>query len=164
MKKKLNQVFIALGSNLGNPVFQIKLAIEELKQLPGTNLISQSSLYGSAPVGCPDQPDFINAVVLIETDFIPHDLLDALLDIERRHGRTRAFLNAPRTLDLDILLFNDLEYCDEKLTVPHPRMSQRAFVLKPMMEIAPDYYIPAQGHIALLLAACNEQRLEKISN
>lgn len=164
MKKKLNQVFIALGSNLGNPVSQIKLAIEELKQLPSTKLISQSSLYGSAPIGYADQPDFINAVVLIETDFIPHDLLDALLNIEHRHGRTRAFLNAPRTLDLDILLFNDLECCDEKLTVPHPRMSQRAFVLKPMMEIAPDYYIPSQGHITLLLATCKEQRLEKISD
>ena len=162
MSKKPSQVFIALGSNLENPVSQIQQAFEELKQLPDTHLINQSSLYKSAPVGRLDQPDFINAVALIETQLAPHDLLNALLTIEHNHGRVRESLNAPRTLDLDMLLYDDLECHDEKLTLPHPRMLQRAFVLKPLMEIAPDCYIPGHGRIAQLLAACNEQKLEQI--
>ena len=162
MSKKLSQAFIALGSNLENPISQIQRAFEELKQLPGTHLISCSSLYKSAPVGRLDQPDFINAVACIETYLTPHDLLNALLGIEHDHGRIRESLNAPRTLDLDILMYDNLECCDEALTLPHPRMSQRAFVLKPLMEIAPDCTIPGHGHIAPLLAACNEQHLEQI--
>lgn len=162
MSKKPTPAFIALGSNLENPTSQIQQAFEELKQLPGTHLISCSSLYQSAPVGRLDQPDFINAVAYIETELVPHDLLNALLNIEKNHGRVRESLNAPRTLDLDILLYDDLQCQDEELTLPHPRMSQRAFVLKPLMEIAPDCHIPGLGHIAPLLAACNEQQLEPI--
>jgi 2-amino-4-hydroxy-6-hydroxymethyldihydropteridine diphosphokinase len=162
MSKKTSQVFIALGSNLENPIFQIQQAFEELKQRPGIRLISQSSLYKSAPVGRLDQPDFINAVTLVETHLTPHGLLNTLLIIEHNHGRVRESLNAPRTLDLDILLYDDLECHDEKLTLPHPRMSQRAFVLKPLMEIAPDCCIPGLGHIAPLLAACDGQKLEQI--
>lgn len=162
MRKKLSQVFIALGSNLENPISQIQQAFDELKQLPGTHLINHSSLYKSAPVGRLDQPDFINAVAFIETNLAPHDLLKALLGIEHCHGRVRESLNAPRTLDLDILMYDDLQCHDEELTLPHPRMSQRAFVLKPLMEIAPDCYIPGHGHIAQLLSSCNEQKLEQI--
>lgn len=162
MKKISSQAFIALGSNLENPISQIQQAFDELKQLPGTHLISHSSLYKSAPVGRLDQPDFINAVALIETHLAPHELLNALLAIELRHGRVRESLNAPRTLDLDILMYDNQEYRDGALTLPHPRMSQRAFVLKPLMEIAPDCIIPGHGHIAPLLAACDEQKLEQI--
>lgn len=162
MRKKPNQAFIALGSNLENPISQIQQAFDELKQLPGTHLISHSSLYKSAPVGRLDQPDFINAVALIETHLDPHDLLNALLAIELRHGRVRESLNAPRTLDLDILMYDNLECRDEALTLPHPRMWQRAFVLRPLMEIAPDSHIPGRGHIAPLLAVCDEQKLEQI--
>jgi len=162
MRKKPSQAFIALGSNLENPISQIQQAFDELKLLPGTHLISQSSLYKSAPVGRLDQPDFINAVALIETHLSPHALLNALLAIELRHGRVRESLNAPRTLDLDILMYDNLACRDEVLTLPHPRMSQRAFVLKPLMEIAPDCTIPGHGHIAELLTACNEQKLEQI--
>ena len=162
MRKKPSQAFIALGSNLENPISQIQQAFDELKQLPGTYLISHSSLYKSAPVGRLDQPDFINAVALIETHLAPHELLNALLAIELRHGRIRESLNAPRTLDLDILMYDNQEYRDEALTLPHPRMSQRAFVLKPLMEIAPDCIIPGHGHITPLLAACDEQKLEQI--
>ena len=162
MRKKLSQAFIALGSNLENPISQIQRAFEELKQLPGTHLISCSSLYKSAPVGRLDQPDFINAVALIETQLAPHDLLNALLGIEHNHGRVRESLNAPRTLDLDILLYDDVECHDKALILPHPRMSQRAFVLKPLMEIAPNYHVPGQGDIAQLLLSCNEQKLEQI--
>ncbi len=162
MDKQPSRAFIALGSNLENPISQIQQAFEELKQLTGTHLIKQSSLYQSAPVGRLDQPDFINAVALIETYLAPHDLLNALLAIEHNHGRVRESLNAPRTLDLDILLYDNLQCHDEKLTLPHPRMLQRAFVLKPLMEIAPDCHIPGYGHIAPLLATCSEQHLKQI--
>lgn len=162
MNKQPSRAFIALGSNLENPISQIQQALEELKQLPDTCLMKQSSLYQSAPVGRLDQPDFINAVALIETYLAPHDLLNALLAIEQNHGRVRKSLNAPRTLDLDILLYDDLQCHDEKLTLPHPRMLQRAFVLKPLMEIAPDCHIPGHDDIAQLLLSCNEQKLEQI--
>ncbi|QOJ24837.1 MAG: 2-amino-4-hydroxy-6-hydroxymethyldihydropteridine diphosphokinase [Gammaproteobacteria bacterium] len=162
MSKKPSQAFIALGSNLENPVSQVQQAFDELKQLPGTQLIRRSSLYRSAPVGKLDQPDFVNAVALIETHLAPHDLLKALLAIEQRHGRVRESLNAPRTLDLDILLYDTLHFQDADLTLPHPRMTQRAFVLMPLLEIAPECNIPGHGDIAPLLAACHEQKLEQI--
>jgi 2-amino-4-hydroxy-6-hydroxymethyldihydropteridine diphosphokinase len=164
MSKKLNQAFIALGSNLENPISQIKQAFEELKRLSGTRVIKQSSLYQSAPVGRFDQPDFINAVALIETKLAPQDLLIELLSIERRHGRVRESLNAPRTLDLDILLYEDLKCHTEILTLPHPRMSQRAFVLQPLLEIAPDCYIPGHGNASQLLLLCDKQKLERLKS
>ena len=163
MNKQTSQAYIALGSNLENPISQVRQAFDELKQLSGIDLVRQSSLYKSAPVGRLDQPDIINAVALIETRLTPHDLLNALLSIEQQHGRLRESLNAPRTLDLDILMYDDLQCHDEKLTLPHPRMSQRAFVLKPLFEIAPDCHIPGLGHIAPLLVACHEQQLEQIN-
>ena len=140
MNNQASRAFIALGSNLEDPISQIHLAFEELKQIPGTHLICQSSLYKTAPIGRHDQPDFINAVALVETRLTPHDLLKALLAIERNHGRVRHSLNEPRTLDLDVLLYDELQCQDEVLTIPHPRMSQRAFVLKPLMEIAPERF------------------------
>jgi len=152
-----------LGSNLETPVFQIQRAFDELGQLPDTQLTKRSSLYQSAPIGRLDQPDFINAVALIKTELTPLDLLAALLAIEHKQGRLRESLNAPRTLDLDILLYDTLQYQDGELIIPHPRMTQRAFVLQPLLEIAPDCQIPGHGHIALLLAACKDQKLLKIN-
>lgn len=163
MDKKTSRAYIALGSNLAQPISQVLQAFEELKQLPGSHLIRQSSLYCSAPMERTDQPDFINAVACIDTTLTPHELLDALLEIERRHGRTRESLNAPRTLDLDVLLFDDRQYRDEKLIIPHPRMANRAFVLQPLAEIAPDCIIPGQGSIAHLLSFCLDQKLERIA-
>jgi len=157
-----NHAFIALGSNLENPIQHIRQAFDELAKLPTSRLLVYSSLYRSAPVGRLDQPDFINAVAQIETALSAHALLDALLAIEQRHGRIRESVNAPRTLDLDILLIDDLQCKDDNLTLPHPRMHQRAFVLQPLMEIYPDCYIPGQGAIAQLLTACSEQRLEQV--
>lgn len=155
------QAFIALGSNLDDPAFQVRLAFDELGRLPSSRLLKHSSLYRSAPIGGLDQPDFINAVAQIETALAPHDLLKALLGIERCHGRVRAYPNAPRTLDLDMLIYDDLQ-CDERcLVLPHPRMHQRAFVLQPLLEIAPDCHIPGRGSAAELLAACAEQRIER---
>ncbi len=158
----VSQAFIALGSNLGNPLIQIQQALNELAQLPVTRLVICSSFYRSAPIGRLDQPDFINAVAQIETNLKPYDLLKALLEIECRHGRIRESLNAPRTLDLDILMYDDQQCYEQELILPHPRMHQRAFVLQPLMEIAPDCYIPRYGTVTELLALCTEQRLKRI--
>jgi 2-amino-4-hydroxy-6-hydroxymethyldihydropteridine diphosphokinase len=154
--------FVALGSNLEAPLTQIRKAFAELGALPKTRLIARSSLYRSAPVGNVNQPDFINAVTKLETALTPRELLAALLEIERRHGRQRDFPNAPRTLDLDLLLYGDLIHHEHGLTIPHPRMHQRAFVLSPLHEIAPDCVIPGIGSVADLVAACAGQQLKRL--
>lgn len=148
---------IGLGANLNDPAAQVEYALTELDRLPATRLLARSSLYASAPVGYVDQPDFINAVAQIETSLAPRALLAALLDIEHRHGRERSFRNAPRTLDLDLLLYGAAHFHEEGLTLPHPRMSERGFVLLPLLEIAPDTAIPGRGRAADWLAACAEQ-------
>ncbi len=158
------QVFIALGSNLEDPVFQVRKALDEIAILPESNLLACSSLYRSAPIRKCDQPDFINAVVQIETTLSPHNLLKALLQIEQNHGRVRRLPNDPRTLDLDILMYDKLECNMHNLILPHPRMHQRAFVLMPLMEISKDCFIPGRGTVAELLSACAEQRLEREQN
>ncbi len=160
----ISQVLIALGSNLENPVSQVRRALNELAILPEISLLACSSLYRSAPVGKSDQPDFINAVVQVETTLSPHDLLKALLEIEKNHGRVRRLPNDPRTLDLDMLMYDKLECNENGLILPHPRMYQRAFVLKPLMEISKDCFIPGRGTVAELLSACANQRLEREQN
>jgi 2-amino-4-hydroxy-6-hydroxymethyldihydropteridine diphosphokinase len=149
--------FIGLGANLDDPAAQVKLAFEELARLPHTILAARSSLYVSAPVGCDQQPDFINAVAKLETGLSPRALLAALLDIEHLHGRERTFRNAPRTLDLDLLLFGDALFHEQGLAVPHPRMHERSFVLEPLMEIAPDLNIPGHGSLRTQLTCCAGQ-------
>ena len=145
--------FVALGANLGNPAAQLAAALSELAALPQTRLIKHSSLYRSAPVGADyrGQPDFINAVAQIETALAPHALLDALLALERAHGRTRESRNAPRTLDLDLLLYGDLRQHEPGLTLPHPDLHERAFVLVPLAEIAAGAKVPGHGRVAELL-------------
>ncbi|WP_350283360.1 2-amino-4-hydroxy-6-hydroxymethyldihydropteridine diphosphokinase [Nitrosomonas sp.] len=162
--ESVNQVFIALGSNLENPLSQIRRGIMLLAELEHSRLVKRSSLYRTAPVGHTDQPDFINAVVQMETNLTPHHLLDALLEIERACGRVRTFPNAPRILDLDILLFENLQHNDTKLVLPHPRMHERAFVLQPLLEIVADCVIPGKGAATACLAACTEQSLECIAS
>jgi 2-amino-4-hydroxy-6-hydroxymethyldihydropteridine diphosphokinase len=157
----VSRAFIALGSNLDNPASQVRAAFDELAELPSSHLLMRSSLYRSAPIGRLDQPDFLNAVAQIETGLSPHDLLKALFEIERRHGRVRKYANAPRTLDLDLLIYDNLECNDPGLILPHPRMHQRAFVLQPLLEIAPHTRVPGHGSVAELLAACAGQRLER---
>ncbi len=156
------RAFIGLGSNLADPDAQIHKAFAELGKLPHTRLLAQSSLYRSAPVGYADQPDFINAVAEIETGLEPHQLLEVLLDMEHRHGRVREFRNAPRILDLDILLYNDLACHERGLTLPHPRMHERAFVLQPLHEIAPHCVIDGHGPVADCLEKCADQRVDRI--
>lgn len=137
--------FIALGANLDSPEKHIQRAFAELDALPASRLISRSACYLSKPVGYADQPDFINAAAGILTRLAPRDLLTALLAIEAHHGRDRAFKNAPRTLDLDLLLYDGLIMREPGLTLPHPRMTERAFVLLPLAEIAPEARIPGHG-------------------
>ena len=154
--------FIGLGANLGDPRGQIRAAIGAIASLPTTRLLAQSSLYRSAPIGYAAQPEFLNAVAQVETDLTPRALLDVLLEIELRSGRSRSFANAPRTLDLDLLLYGDSVIGEPGLQVPHPRMHNRAFVLKPLAEIAPDIEIPGRGTIGPLLAACAGQAVRRL--
>ena len=154
--------FVALGSNLDDPESKVREAIAALAALPQTRLLAASSLYRSAPVGHADQPDFVNAVAQLATVVAPQDLLAALLAIEHDFGRERTFRNAPRTLDLDLLLYGELCINEPGLTVPHPRMQQRAFVLAPLLEIAPGCVIPGIGPAADWLARCTDQALVRL--
>jgi len=156
--------FIGLGSNLEDPRSQLLRAFTEIGKLPCTHLLVHSSLYRSAPVGYSDQPEFVNAVAKIETAMTPQALLQALLEIEHRHGRERTFRNAPRTLDLDVLLYDDVQLNEHGLTIPHPQMHLRIFVLQPLVEIAPDCNIPALGQVQHLLQACRSPVLEKLAD
>ena len=156
--------FVGLGSNLSDPRKQVLDAIEALAGLPRTKVRARSSLYRSTPIGYLEQPDFINAVVQLETMLSPHSLLDELLVLEAKRGRTREFRNAPRTLDLDVLLYDDLRYHEHHLAIPHPQMHLRAFVLRPLLELAPDVFIPGVGRAAEALLACEQQQLERVED
>jgi len=159
------RAYVALGSNLGNPVQTIEDAIDAMAALRGSLLKAMSSLYRTAPVGLKHQPDFINAVVAIDTRLSPHDLLAELFALEAKFGRVRepgSVRNAPRTLDLDLLLHGETVQDKPELTLPHPRMHERAFVLAPLAEIAPNLVIPGRGPVADLLAACADQRIHPL--
>lgn len=160
---KPETAFVALGSNLDDPAAQVNAGFAALGTLPATRVTARSSLYRSAPVGYANQPDFINAVAALETMLAPHALLAGLLAIEHRHGRVREFLNAPRTLDLDVLLYGDLQLHEHGLTIPHPRMHERAFVLAPLVEIAPACVIPGRGPAADWLARCANQPIVRLA-
>ena len=155
--------YVALGANLDDPITQIRRAMQALNDLPGCRLARQSSLYRTAPIGVAGQPDYINAVCQLETTLEPLPLLDALLGIETRFGRRRDYRFAPRTLDLDLLLFDDQVIDSPQLTLPHPRMHLRAFVVAPLVEIAPDCRIPGRGKASAWLPATRTQRIEKVA-
>jgi len=146
--------FVGIGSNLDDPRAQVLRAFEALEALPHTRLVKKSSLYRSAPVGYAAQPDFVNAVAQLETGLPAERLLAELQAIELRHGRSRSFANAPRTLDLDLLLYGAAQLKTATLQVPHPRMRERAFVLKPLLEIAPQLPFSLDG--------CANQDVERI--
>jgi 2-amino-4-hydroxy-6-hydroxymethyldihydropteridine diphosphokinase len=143
---------VALGSNLDDPAAQVRRGFDEIAALPHTELIARSGLHRTAPVGYAEQPDFVNACVLVETRLEPRALLEALLAIEKRHGRVRETPNGPRTLDLDIVLYGDRVIDEPGLKVPHPRAHERAFVLVPLLEAWPDAAIPGRGPARDLLA------------
>ncbi|MDR2450695.1 MAG: 2-amino-4-hydroxy-6-hydroxymethyldihydropteridine diphosphokinase [Candidatus Accumulibacter sp.] len=159
----MSLAYIALGANLADPVAQVRAGIEALAALPDARLLCASSLYRSAPVGIRGQPDFINAVAAMETALDARALLAALFAIEARFGRRRDFPRAPRTLDLDLLLYDAATIDTPELEVPHPRMHLRAFVLAPLLEIAPDCRIPGRGRADAWLSAVRAQRVEKLA-
>lgn len=134
----MTRAAIALGSNLDDPEEQVRRAFGEIAALPSTTLLAMSRLHRTVPVGYADQPDFVNACVLVETALEPRALLEALLAIEQAHGRVRAIPNGPRTLDLDIVLYGDRVVHEPGLVIPHPRARERAFVLDPLREVWPD--------------------------
>ena len=156
------QAFVGLGANLGDPRDQVRRAIAALGDFPRTRLLASSSLYRSSPVGVAPQPDFVNAVAKVETELSARELLDELLTEEARAGRERPAAGAPRTLDLDLLLYGDAVIEEPGLVVPHPRMHERAFVLQPLAEIAANISIPRKGSVKTLLAACRGQSIERI--
>jgi len=156
------QVFIALGANIAQPIKQIRRAIALLCLLPQTRLVKTSSFYCTAPIGYADQPDFINAVVEISTSLSAQELLESMLAIESALGRERMLPNGPRTIDLDLILYGDQFIQEEELIVPHPRMHERAFVLVPLTEIAPDIAIPGHGQAAALLPNTTDQTLKRM--
>lgn len=158
----MHQAFIALGSNLQNPQAQVERALQTIANAANIKLIKASSLYKTAPVGYDNQPDFINAVAQIETDLSPTALLHTLLEIETQHGRERPFPNAPRVLDLDVLLYENIEINTPELTLPHPRMHVRGFVMLPLAEIAPKIGIGKHGYADDLAAKCDNQGVSKL--
>jgi 2-amino-4-hydroxy-6-hydroxymethyldihydropteridine diphosphokinase len=157
--------YVGLGSNLESPRQQIASALAALGALPGTSMQRCSSLYRSAPVGYAAQPDFVNAVACLNTALSPRELLDALLAIEGEHGRTRGVRNGPRTLDLDLLLHGDASIDEAGLQVPHPRLTERAFVVVPLAEIAPALVL-ADGRTVIDLATslAAVQRIERMED
>lgn len=141
----MKTAMIALGSNLDQPVQQIRAACARLQQLPHSRVLKISSLYRSTPVGYLDQPDFINAVLMLETSLDPYELLAQLQQIEEDFGRVRSFTNAPRTLDLDVIDYEGVAQDDPHLILPHPRAVERVFVMRPLAEITPDYCLHGQS-------------------
>jgi 2-amino-4-hydroxy-6-hydroxymethyldihydropteridine diphosphokinase len=155
--------YVALGANLADPVAQITAALAAVATLPESRLLRASSLYRTVPVGIRGQPDFINAVAAIETALAAHALLGALFAVEAQFGRRRDFHHAPRTLDLDLLLYDEEIIATPELRLPHPRMHLRAFVLAPLVEIAPDCRIPRRGRAAAWLAAVSMQQIKMLA-
>lgn len=155
--------FIALGSNLQDPIQQVKRAFDAIAQLPETALLKQSSLYRTAPVGYDNQPDFINAVVKAKTTLAPEALMRHLLAIEKQFGRERPFPNAPRILDLDLLLYDGLCMQSDLLTLPHPRMQDRGFVMLPLAEIAADLVLPSGESVVELAKNFQQQDIQILS-
>ena len=138
---------VALGSNLDDPRAQVQRGFEALAALPESRLLARSRLYRTPPWGITGQPDFINAAARLETSLSPRDLLGALVAIETRAGRVRGVRNGPRVLDLDLLLYGDRQIDEPGLVVPHPRLHERAFVLLPLADIAPELEVPGQGRV-----------------
>ncbi len=150
--------YIGIGANLGNAALTVREALTALQQLPLTQLSASSSLYGSAPVDAGGD-DFVNAVARLDTHMGAEALLAELQKIELTFGRERPFRNAPRTLDLDLLLYGQEEIHSPRLEVPHPRMTARAFVLLPLLQIAPDLQIPGKGVASDFLPGLQDQRI-----
>jgi 2-amino-4-hydroxy-6-hydroxymethyldihydropteridine diphosphokinase len=164
---ELKQVtaYVALGSNLAQPVTQVTTALDELARLPASTLGARSSIYRTPPLGPPGQPDYINAVACLSTALAPERLLDELQALEQAHGRVREGQRwGPRSLDLDLLLYGGETIDTPRLQVPHPHMAERAFVLVPLAEIASgELTIPGYGTLAALLRNLSEEGIERVA-
>lgn len=159
----LVRAYIGIGSNMSDPCSQVRQAIAELDEIPDCCCVKRSSLYRSRPLGPEDQPDFVNAVAAVDTTLSALQLLQILHDIERCHGRVRSGQRwGPRTLDLDLLVYGNARIVSEVLTVPHPGVVRRDFVLRPLHEIEPDLQVPGHGPIVGYLSRCVDHGLERI--
>lgn len=156
MQRESVEAYIGLGANLGDPMAALRQALGRLAELPDTEVLSASGLYGSTPVDS-SGPDYVNAVACVRTRLTAPALLSALQAQENQAGRERPYRNAPRTLDLDVLLYGSARMAGPVLTVPHPRMTERAFVLMPLAEIAPDLVSAAQ------LASVSDQGIWRLA-
>ena len=158
------QAWIGLGGNLGDAVATLHAALQDLDGLPQTRLVRASKFYRTPAWGVAEQPDFINAVALLDTRLSPRDLLDALLDIERAFGRERNRTErwGPRVLDLDLLLYDSAVIDEPGLCVPHPHLHERAFALLPLVEITPDAFIPGIGPAGEALRALDSSAIEDV--
>ncbi|WP_341893136.1 2-amino-4-hydroxy-6-hydroxymethyldihydropteridine diphosphokinase [Variovorax sp. YR752] len=157
----MSLAYIGLGANLGDARGALQAAFEALAALPDTELLRRSSTYRSAPIDS-SGPDYLNAVAELRTALEPLALLHRLQAIELAHGRERPYRNAPRTLDLDLLLHGQTLIDSAELTLPHPRAHERAFVLQPLAELAPDLIIPGRGRASELLAVVADQSIERL--
>ncbi|MBB3142489.1 2-amino-4-hydroxy-6-hydroxymethyldihydropteridine diphosphokinase [Halomonas organivorans] len=157
-----HRAWIGLGSNLDDPHGHVERALAELDALPLTRRRQASSRYASRPVGPADQPDFVNAVAELSTRLSPLALLDQLQALEQRHGRVRGRRWGPRTLDLDLLLFDQRRLATPRLTLPHPEMVRRAFVLVPLAELDPELELPDGRHVATLAIALDQTGLRRV--
>ncbi|MBY5993659.1 2-amino-4-hydroxy-6-hydroxymethyldihydropteridine diphosphokinase [Ferrimonas balearica] len=158
----MSRAFVALGSNLHDPQNQLRQAFDALAQLPDTTLVAHSSLYRSPPMAGMDQPEYLNAVAALDTALAPLALLDALQGIENAQGRERELRWGARTLDLDLLIYGDQAFESERLTLPHYGLAERAFVLIPLFELAPDLVLPDGRQLTTLLAQCPPQPLFRL--
>lgn len=156
------QAFIALGSNMQDPLLQVTGACEQLRDHPSIHLKHRSPWYRSKAVG-PPQPDYVNGVAELETTLMPEILLDALQAIENQHGRSRTLHWGPRTLDLDILLYGSQVIDSKRLQTPHPRMHERNFVLQPLLDIAPNLVLPNGDSVAALRGILGSRGLTRLN-
>ncbi len=156
------RAYVGLGSNLDRPADRVRAAFDALDRLEGTRCVGRSPLYLSEPLGPPGQPRYVNAAAGLQTALAPSVLLRALHAIEVDHGRIRGVRWGPRTLDLDLLVYDGLRQDDPGLTLPHPRLHERAFVLYPLQDIAPDLIIPGLGPLGELLARCPGAGLKRL--
>lgn len=154
--------YIGIGSNLDDPAAQVARALVELAALPQTRMLGRSRLYLSRPLGPQDQPDFVNAAAKLDTDLVPLALLRELQAVEARHGRDRERERhwGPRCLDLDLLIYGELQMQTAELTLPHPRLHERSFVLYPLAELAPELVIPGHGSVQALRDGCRLPAIE----
>jgi 2-amino-4-hydroxy-6-hydroxymethyldihydropteridine diphosphokinase len=158
----MHEAYVGLGANLGDARETLRQALRALAAEAGVELAAVSGLYRTAPIDATG-PDFLNAAACLRTTLSPHRLLQLLQHVEQQHGRERPYRNAPRTLDLDLLLFDDQQIDTPELSVPHPRLHERAFVLRPLADLAPGLLIPGRGPLASLVAATADQRIELVA-